>query len=505
MKSDLKLESEFHSKAEILLWLLLLLCFVAAVSNQSLWIDELLTAVKAREPTLRTWWQRMVAEKASDLQMPLYMFWMWAQAKVFGSSEWALRAGNLPWMVAGAVAFVRSFTMGRQRMAASLVVMMSPFGWYYLNEARPYAMQLGSSLLILGALRTLNHLSGLETTAKRRWFLMFCLGLIVLSGTSMLGMVWAGGALGALAVFSTPTGFFRLLRRYWMVGLATAGMLLALGFYYLWTLTVGARASAVAGTGWQNVAFIFYELTGFSGLGPGRIQLRELGMAALRPYFGWIALHGVVLFLVLGSGLKSMIRSPDKRRVLAASACLIIPLSFLIGSAIATHFRLLGRHFTPLLPVVIMLFVLGVSHLWQPLQHWKKGLVVIFIALNLVSSLSLRFAARHARDDYRGAAAAARTALQQGKTVWWNAAAEGVEYYNLPITAARLKQGDLLVLTNPSREELAGLPRPNVLIVSKADIYDAAHSIMQYLTEQNFVKVKTLPAFTIWELSDVAP
>ena len=124
-----------------------------AISSRSFWIDEAATAVQAMQPTLGSWWQLLVQEKTAHLQMPLYMLYIWGCEKLFGSGEWTLRLANLPWFVAGAVAFILAFPPGTgagpSRPAWSL---LCPFAWYYLDEARPYAMQLGASLLAVASL-----------------------------------------------------------------------------------------------------------------------------------------------------------------------------------------------------------------------------------------------------------------------------------------------------------------------------------------------------------------
>src|SRR5690242_17894545 len=109
MKPTTPLGSADGVKGGVSLWILLglsLLVSFFAINNQSLWIDEALTAVKAKEPTLAGWCQAMAGEKASDLQMPLYMLYVWVCEKVFGSSEWALRSANIPWFMLGLAAFV---------------------------------------------------------------------------------------------------------------------------------------------------------------------------------------------------------------------------------------------------------------------------------------------------------------------------------------------------------------------------------------------------------------
>ena len=70
----------------------------------------------------------------------------------------------------------------------------------------------------------------------------------------------------ALALFASKR-FVRAARRF----------VRRASLYYLWTLQLGARASDVGRTGWANIAFIFYELLGQAGLGPGRLALRAHG------------------------------------------------------------------------------------------------------------------------------------------------------------------------------------------------------------------------------------
>jgi len=107
---------------------------LAALSAKSLWIDEALTAVKAMQPNFHSWWQAMLQERTSDLQMPFYMFYMWAFEKVFGANEWTLRFANLPWFVAGAVAFIHSLpAQYHRRWIAAFLTLCFPFTWYYLD------------------------------------------------------------------------------------------------------------------------------------------------------------------------------------------------------------------------------------------------------------------------------------------------------------------------------------------------------------------------------------
>jgi hypothetical protein len=122
----------------------------------------------------------------------------------------------------------------------------------------------------------------------------------------------------------------------------------------------------------------------------------------------------------------------------------------------------------------------------------------LFVALGLVSCLSLRFAARHARDDYRGAAARARVALAQGQIVWWSAARAGAEYYRLPTSLPPGTAGRALELINVAPTELAGLPMPDLVVGSKPDLHDASGAVATFLATREYQPAEMLPGFTIW-------
>src|ERR1700722_5692375 len=80
------------------LWALVgLVVCLGAVSGDSVWIDEALTAQEAVHETAGGMWQMVLHDKGSDLQMPLYIFYIWGWVKMFGAGDWALRAANIPW------------------------------------------------------------------------------------------------------------------------------------------------------------------------------------------------------------------------------------------------------------------------------------------------------------------------------------------------------------------------------------------------------------------------
>ena len=68
-----------------------LLLGLVFISPDSLWIDEGYAASKALQGSLAEWYRALVEEGGSDAQMPGYMLFIWAWAKVAGGTELALR------------------------------------------------------------------------------------------------------------------------------------------------------------------------------------------------------------------------------------------------------------------------------------------------------------------------------------------------------------------------------------------------------------------------------
>jgi hypothetical protein len=485
---------------------------LVAISGRTLWIDEALTAVKAQAPTLNTWWGEMVQERASDMQMPLYMIYVWSWEKVFGSTEWALRMANLPWFVLGVAVFAWGHGRVRSRLVFILVpVLLSPFAWYYLDEARPYAMQLGASLIVIGALCRLHYWSPSrdcvtpsekDTRMAMCWYLA---GLVVLSGSSMLGMVWAGAATLAL-LWVAPGVWHRMLLRSRVASSAAVMMLAGLGVYYLWTLSAGARASAGATTTAQSTIFIAYELFGFMGLGPGRLDLRAGGASTLKPYLPWLVIYAAALGTLFLCGAREWLRNPEPgegsarwtRRKWLLAGIIVAPAIFLLAVGVTANFRVLGRHFTPLYPVVAMLLAAGAAALWSRPGLIGKSATTLFLGLSLISCGSLRLADRHAKDDYREAAGAAREALGKGATVWWNAAGQGARYYGVRIGVDPGTPGAAWLCVNPEIEDFAGAGEPNLIITSRQDVYDNTGMLARYIAENGYAPVRKLPAFVVW-------
>ncbi len=482
------------------IWLILIcLGWTVAISNHSFWLDEAHGAGwKARQSTLAEWWNDDFAQpQSTDSQIPLYVFYIWVYAKIFGSGEWILRAANLPFILFGFWALHKSFGQNPLKWPVAIAAASSPFLWYYLNEARPYAMQVGSSFLIAGALQQLYKNSAAHQS--RAWMAALSLGLIGLSGSNLLGQIWAGAAVAtALFIFGwqqTKT----LVQRHWLLCATTSVALIGLGIYYLWTLQSGSRATSVGTTTAKNLVFVLYELFGFSGLGPGRLEIRDHGLTSFRPYVGWLGAYAIVLTPIIFVGLRYLFHSVPRRILGFTFLFFGIVSCFLAYVGIFSQFRLLGRHFAPILFLLLYVLGMGILRMWISGNMLKKICVIAFVALSFVSCFLLRFDPRHAKDDYRAAANLARAALQNGKIVWWNANYRAAGYYRLAIRRKDSPALGARFFANPEPDELAAASKPGIVICSKPDIFDASGTMFRFLRAENFQVTTNFPAFTVWE------
>jgi len=470
-----------------------LLIGAVAVSNQSLWIDEASTAFKAVQPSLGSWWATMVQEKGSDLQMPLYMLCAWAWEKIFGPSEYALRASNIPWFAVAAVAMTSIFPKKvHLQFSVLILTLTNAFLWYYLSEARSYIVLFAFSAVTTACL--LRALADQSSVNSAVWFFLFCVGLIGLCATSLIAVPWAVGATTAVAVSLGVNETRRMLWRFrWTTALTTAA-LIALATYYIWTLRIGAGASEVGKTGPKNLLFILYELSGLTGLGPGRLDLREHGLVAYQPFLLILGLGVVAVVALSLAGFSALSRNINPRRLTFFGFAVALPCLLVLVAGYAGHMRLLGRHVTPVLPPVLAFLAVGLNGLFSSPRLILRPFVFLCVTALAASAVEIRFAPRHQRDDYRSAAAEARKAIANGKKSWWVADISTARYYKVPLDSA-----DLTLSANLNEESIEGLPAPDLVLLSKPDIYDPAGKIENYLRAHDFKVTRTLPAFQIFQ------
>lgn len=89
-------------------------------------------------------------------------------------------------------------------------------------------------------------------------------------------------------------------------------------------------------------------------------------------------------------------------------------------------------------------------------------------------------------------------ALRQNQVVWWNGSTEGAWYYEVPLDMEGKEKNSAVPISNPSAESIARLKKPDVVVVSKPDLFDSAGTLADYLARNHYRVSAEFPAFTIW-------
>jgi hypothetical protein len=437
----------------------------------------------------------MLWEHNQNTLLPLYMFSLWVWEKVFGPGEWALRMLNAPCFLLTIVGLWLAFREDRPRFCFSVIFLSSnAFVWFYLDQARPYTLLLmGSTLLFAGAYRL-----GLKRSeCTRRWAYYLAVSALLLSATSIIGAVWSVATLIALWCMRSwrfPVIFFRASPG--AFGLLCVGLLITAA-YYLWWLHMGMDARSVKSTGVMNVAFVPYELLGFAGLGPGRNSLRDHPLAILGRYSAPLAIYGLLWAGLLLRTWTHLYPQVTQRRRIVFYGLLAAPGVVLMLLAYCLDLRLLPRHLTPLMLLVICFAG------WLLERCWKRGLpgkalVAGFVIVSIGSAGQIRLAARHRPDNYRHAAAIAKREISAGMTVLWAADRHTALYYGVLADKDRDTGSSMLMIGNPVGEHLRR--KPSAVLLSRHDLYDPEGRISWYVSANGYTLSESFEAFEFWVL-----
>lgn len=476
-----------------------------AISTQSYWIDEATSLIVAMAPNPAGAWKYAQAVGGSTIQMPLYHVYLYGWHKMFGGGEWAMRASNLPWFILAQAAFLLLLRdKPRLALLTTLLAAVSPTVWMYLDETRPYLMQYAAACWFVAAIV---RLSADQSGAAANFSppaitLTTSLGAaaVILFGSSLLGVVWLAGFVGALCwlyLACSPRPSAVPGRRNFPVLALCAAALAILAAYYIWTWSAAGRGYHRAGASLVSLPYIAYEFFGFSGYGPGKLQLRTdlagslvRSMPALLPLL--LVVAALAVFLV--SQRRSL--SIRRRVVIAWVLALVLPSCLILCMQFLASYRPLPRHFIPALPAVIVGLAATIDlALTQKHIVWRL-VAVLLPALWLGSSLNLRLREIHAKDDYRTASRIAAAALEENKEVWWAADAAAAYIYLTPVALQEVP-GRAWAMQAPSWEDIRFKFPPRVIVISKPDIYDPQGAVARYAAENRFVPALQLHAFTV--------
>ena len=477
-----------------------------AISTQSFWIDEALSLIVAMSSSPAEAWKYMHAVSGSTLQMPLYQAYLYVWHKIFGSGEWAMRASNLPWFVFGQLAFL-ILLRHRPRLAllACLLAAVSPILWMYLDETRPYLMQYAAACWLAATVVRLSSAPQppLFTRHPAKLFAVLAAALILLFASSLLGIIWAAAYAVAIALLlrgrvDTSAGSAGDRRHLWLVGLAGAALLAVFSAYYVLTWSDAARGYHRSGVSLLSLPFIAYEFLGFSGFGPGKLQMRvEPVRSVIEAAPAFLPLAATILGLAVFAVLQIRRHGKNSPAVIAWSVVLGLPaLAIFAGMFLFDH-RPLPRHFIPALPALMLALAAILQFALAQKSVFWRAVAILLPLLWLGSSLSLRWRPVHAKDDYRAAAAIAAAALRENKDVWWAADPAAAYIYLTPIAMEEVP-GRAWAMQAPAWDDIRFKFPPRLIVISKPDIFDPQGAVARYAAENRFSPALQLQSFTVF-------
>ncbi len=465
---------------------------LAMISSESLWIDEGQTLLFASQHDLASWWRELLRNTKSEAQMPLGMFFTWVGGQMLGTSEWQLRAANLLWAgLTGLGAGLVGQRFKDPRFYWLLTV--QPFFWYYVNEARPYAIQICAGVWLLYFFLRLEQSTRLDSTDIAGLGLV---AVVAFATHALFAFVIAGVALSATRIIFSRRDELRPIHVSSIIG--SCALLSVIAMYYAWTVIRGAAGARIWAVNAQNLAFSLYELLGFGGLGPPRTTLRELARTPgillrtlLEP--GYLIGIGVLLFVYVTlfiSGLRL-----TKERIFRA--CVVagtLAGAILYGVAALMRFPFWGRHASGLLPFLVFPVSRVISQCFA--WRWRHAMFAVLFLTLMASTLRLRFDPDYGKDDYHYAAELALTALTRGHSVWWLADSSLARYYH--VTASTNASSGQIRIIEMGSNLPTDMALPDVIILSKPDIFDPGHRIASLVTQHRYRQIGRAPGFVFW-------
>jgi 4-amino-4-deoxy-L-arabinose transferase-like glycosyltransferase len=364
-------------------WPLAALTLLAAILRlstlgaQSFWYDEAFTPVHVLHPSLTATLRAVVHTENTP---PLWYVIAWADARLLGSGEYALR---LPSALAGIVTVPVAWAIGREltarratAIATAAFVAVNPLLLWYSQEARAYALfVLFAALVMLCFLRALHRLTP--------------------------GRMAAFALSGSLALLSHYFAVFLLIPMVLWLLWAHADRLRAvapaIGVLVLVGLALTPLISAQGGHGTQWI-----------GQWALSSRLQAIPQYYLTDYYGAALGHGIELLLALpilaglGYGLWRVLTPPEERGALIAltiaAAGILIPIVLVAFGADYLAPRNLVAAMIPLTALIAVIV---------PSQRAGRAGIALAVTIALAFlavSVDVMLSPRLQRGDWRGLA-----------------------------------------------------------------------------------------------------
>lgn len=367
--------------------LILIISFILRLigSDQSLWLDEAIGAIAARDFS----YGKIVTEFLRfDNHPPLYYLFLKLWTSVFGYSEVMLR---MPSIIFGILTLYLTYKIVRRinpgnnstSILATLFLGTSQLHIYYSQESRMYSMATFAAALCIYAF--------IQTLQKRsigNW-LLFSFSLVFLVFTDYIPIY-------LLPVFFVSVLFSNMPREWWKKLMIAYIPLILLGFLWLPTFIIQVKGSVDLLSefpGWRSVV--------------GGSTLKQFVLVWMKFVFGRISLVDKQLYYLLIASasipvLISLLHTLKKRNDNTLIIWLWFSLPLSLGFIISIFFpSFTFFRFLYVLPAFYILIAIGISAFKN--NYVRNSLIVSIIFFNLLSWGIYIFDKKQQREQWREA------------------------------------------------------------------------------------------------------
>jgi hypothetical protein len=287
---------------------------------------------------------------------------MYFWTKFVGTDAVAMRASNIGMFVFANLALLWPFR-SRPNIAVPLILTscLSASVWYYLNEIRPYIMlYMGTCLMVGASIEIVGSARKPSTFA----IAVLCIGAVVSSGATVIGVTWAGSIFLFVLVYwlAIKKRSLRELvdENYFTLAIAALCITALIGHDI--RMFAHGKLPALRGEGSILTLFLsLYANLGLLGVGPGMLDMRANGVAALVPFAPIIAFSALMFGLVLIGGLLETRAILGVQTLGLLGVCILLPVLFIFVLGLVLHWRALPRHFIPLVSLFNLLYAFGTA------------------------------------------------------------------------------------------------------------------------------------------------
>jgi len=493
-----------YKRKTFIVLLFLLLIPIISISNFSLWIDEGTTAFLASFNSYSNLVNYLIHYTGSEAQMPGYIIFIWIWAKLFGISEIALRAANIPFYILFILSIYKSSFSRRMKVILLSIVTLNPFIWYNMNEVRNTLIVFFLAfIIIINLLEYFNN----EQKLKNIYILGFTFVIGIAFNLLFYFLIIPIIYLSVNYIIKNNIRLKQLLDDIKIPLISTIILSLLLLIYYFFTLSHGAGGMRQR-PGIANIGETLYEFLGFLGLGPSRNEIRDKTSVSLFLNYKYtlITYSGLIVLAIVVFSL--FFKKLKKTNIIFKNNFLIAFLSSIVFFFIVSyimHFRFWGRHVSFAYPLLILYLasIIDAIIALKPPKYFFYILTLILLFCTF-SSLQIRFNPKYQKDNYKLAAKIIiRLVRNNNFNVVWAGNDLTAEYYGLYFAdttyissfprIVRVYNDDIF-----ENESQINNKKKIIVLFKKYDLFDPTGYWRNYIARNNYKKIEDTQDFLIY-------